>query len=163
VHALRALVDAVLVGSGTQQADDPSLTVRDAAGNLADPQPLRVVMGMAEVTSDSHVRNSDAEFLHLRTHDPRVALAQLTLRGVNHVLLEGGPTLAAVFVKEGFVDRVVAYIAPALLGAGAAALGDAGIFTITDAFRLTTTDVTVIGGDVRVTAVINSRSTEEKD
>jgi diaminohydroxyphosphoribosylaminopyrimidine deaminase / 5-amino-6-(5-phosphoribosylamino)uracil reductase len=170
VHALRAVVDAVLVGSGTQQADDPSLTVRDGVGALAPTQPLRVVMGNAEVPSEARVRNGDAEFLHLRTHDPRTALAQLHGRGVNHVLLEGGPTLAAAFIKDGLVDRVVAYLAPVLLGAGAPALGDAGISTITDALRLTTTDVAVIGGDVRITAVLNTsahtnpaRSIEDKD
>jgi diaminohydroxyphosphoribosylaminopyrimidine deaminase/5-amino-6-(5-phosphoribosylamino)uracil reductase len=170
VHALRAMVDAVLVGSGTQQADDPSLTVRDAAGTLAARQPLRVVMGDAEVPSEARVRNGEAEFLHLRTHDPSTALAQLHARGVNHVLLEGGPTLAAAFVKEGLIDRVVAYLAPVLFGSGASALGDAGISTIGDALRLATTDVVVIGGDVRITAVLNSplltasaRSIEDKD
>jgi diaminohydroxyphosphoribosylaminopyrimidine deaminase/5-amino-6-(5-phosphoribosylamino)uracil reductase len=165
VHELRAVVDAVLVGSGTQQADDPSLTVRDEAGTLAPTQPLRVVMGNAEVPSEARVRNGEAEFLHLRTHDPRTALEQLHGRGVNHVLLEGGPTLAAAFVKEGLVDRVVAYLAPVLLGAGAAALGDAGISTIADALRLTTTDVAVIGGDVRITATLTApaRSIEDKD
>jgi diaminohydroxyphosphoribosylaminopyrimidine deaminase/5-amino-6-(5-phosphoribosylamino)uracil reductase len=165
VHVLRSLVDAVLVGTGTQQADDPSLTVRDAVGALAPAQPLRVVMGNAEVPSHAQVRNGDAEFLHLRTHDPRTALAQLHARGVNHVLLEGGPTLAAAFVKDGLVDRVIAYLAPVLLGAGAPALGDAGISTIAEALRLTTTDVALIGGDVRITAVLQdpARSIEDKD
>ena len=46
------------------------------------------------------------------------------------MLLEGGPTLAAAFVRAGLVDAVRWYVAPALLGAGASALGDAGMSTI---------------------------------
>ena len=48
--------------------------------------------------------------------------------------------------------RVVAYLAPALLGAGPAALGDMGVYTIADTLRLTPTDVTLLGADIRITA-----------
>ena len=58
------------------------------------------------------------------------------------VLLEGGPTLAAAFLRAGLVDRVVGYVAPALLGAGPAAVGDLGAGTIGDALRLRLDDVT---------------------
>ena len=71
---------------------------------------------------------------------------------MQHVLLEGGPTLAGAFVAAGLVDRVVAYLAPALLGAGPAALGPAGIGTLADAVRLQTEDVCRLGPDVRITA-----------
>jgi diaminohydroxyphosphoribosylaminopyrimidine deaminase/5-amino-6-(5-phosphoribosylamino)uracil reductase len=79
-------------------------------------------------------------------------LSQLAARDVQHVLLEGGPTLAGAFVQAGLVDRVVAYLAPVLLGAGAAAMGPAGIDTISAALRLETQDVSQVGPDVRVTA-----------
>ncbi len=71
-----------------------------------------------------------------QTHDPAEALGQLFARDRQHVWLEGGPTLAGAFIKADLVDRVVAYIAPALLGAGPAALQDAGISTIGEALRL---------------------------
>jgi diaminohydroxyphosphoribosylaminopyrimidine deaminase/5-amino-6-(5-phosphoribosylamino)uracil reductase len=70
-----------------------------------------------------------------------------------HVLLEGGPTLAGAFLREGLVDRVIAYLAPALLGAGPAALSDAGVGTIADAIRLEIIDIARVGPDVRLTAV----------
>jgi diaminohydroxyphosphoribosylaminopyrimidine deaminase/5-amino-6-(5-phosphoribosylamino)uracil reductase len=69
-----------------------------------------------------------------------------------HVWLEGGPRLAAAFVRSGLVDRVVAYIAPVLLGSGAPALADAGVTTIGEALRLDVDDVTELGGDLRVIA-----------
>ena len=152
VQALRSRVDAIVVGTGTQQADDPALTVRDASGDLASIQPLRVVIGVSDVPPDARVRDNAADFLHLRTHDLVSALGDLASRGVTHVLLEGGPTLAGAFVAAGRVDRVVAYIAPVLLGAGANVLAASGITTIDEALRLTPSDITVIGPDVRITA-----------
>jgi diaminohydroxyphosphoribosylaminopyrimidine deaminase/5-amino-6-(5-phosphoribosylamino)uracil reductase len=72
-------------------------------------------------------------------------------RGVVSVLLEGGPTLAAAFLTAGLVDRVVAYVAPALLGAGHGAVGDLGVGTIADAVRLRLCEVVRVGDDVRLT------------
>jgi diaminohydroxyphosphoribosylaminopyrimidine deaminase/5-amino-6-(5-phosphoribosylamino)uracil reductase len=69
---------------------------------------------------------------------------------VQHVLLEGGPTLAAAFLREGLVDRVVWYLAPKILGAGAAAVGDLGISGIGSALRLEVTGITRVGQDVRL-------------
>ncbi len=69
------------------------------------------------------------------------------------VLLEGGPTLAGAFLEDGAVDRVIGYIAPALLGAGPAALADAGIKNISGAQRLDITEAVRIGPDLRITAV----------
>ena len=77
--------------------------------------------------------------------DPRAVQAALAEREIRHVLLEGGPTLATAFLRAGLVDQVVAYTAPALLGAGAAALADFGAATITDALRLSHPRVEVLG------------------
>jgi diaminohydroxyphosphoribosylaminopyrimidine deaminase/5-amino-6-(5-phosphoribosylamino)uracil reductase len=85
--------------------------------------------------------------------DVTALLAELHARGVRSVLLEGGPTLAGAFVAAGAVDAVLGYLAPALLGAGPNALGDAGISTITQALRLDVTDVARLGPDLRITAV----------
>ena len=52
------------------------------------------------------------------------------------MFLEGGPTLAAAFLRAGLVDEVVAYVAPMLLGAGRVAVADLGITTIADALQL---------------------------
>jgi diaminohydroxyphosphoribosylaminopyrimidine deaminase/5-amino-6-(5-phosphoribosylamino)uracil reductase len=61
-----------------------------------------------------------------------------------HVFLEGGPTLAAVFLRAGLVDEIVTYVAPMLLGAGQQAVADLGVSTIAEALRPVVTDVTVL-------------------
>ncbi|MFK0015939.1 bifunctional diaminohydroxyphosphoribosylaminopyrimidine deaminase/5-amino-6-(5-phosphoribosylamino)uracil reductase RibD [Streptomyces sp. NPDC091027] len=176
VHRLRAEADAVVVGSGTLHADDPHLAVRGIAGAT---QPLRVVLDTratvppaARVLDDAaptliavaddlgeeatrHLAGRDLVRLPRDGHGIRVEalLAELHRRGVRSVLLEGGPTLAGAFVAAGAVDTVVGYLAPVLLGAGPAALADAGITTLTDALRLRITATDRIGPDLRITAV----------
>ena len=146
-HRLRALCDVMMIGSGTVAVDDPELTVRDE-DDVAFPkerQPLRAVMGLRELSSGRRVFNDKAETVVLRTRDPREALDELFKLDRQHVFLEGGPTLAAAFLKAGLVDEIVAYVAPMLLGAGLSAVGDLGISTITDAAHLAVQDITVLG------------------
>lgn len=90
--------------------------------------------------------------------DLAALLAELADRQIVSVLLEGGPTLAGSFLAAGLVDRVVAYLAPALFGAGPAALAAAGVGTLAEAHRLQIDDVTRIGPDLRVTATIQDRA-----
>jgi len=157
VHRLRATVDAVIVGIGTVLADDPQLTVRDAAERPAARQPLRVVVDSSGRTPPgARVRDDAAPTAIVTGSGDRVdlpaMLADLYARGVRSALLEGGPTLAGSFVRDALVDRVIGYVAPALLGAGSPALGDAGVATIRAARRLRLDDVTRVGADVRLTA-----------
>jgi diaminohydroxyphosphoribosylaminopyrimidine deaminase/5-amino-6-(5-phosphoribosylamino)uracil reductase len=138
--------------------DDPELTVRDAHDvNLPrEQQLLRAVMGCRDVPPDRRVRNDAAETAVLPTRDPHEALTELFARDRQHVLLEGGPTLAAAFLAADLVDEVVAYVAPMLLGTGRSSVGDLGIGTIADAAHLDLTDVTTLGtgpeANVRLTA-----------
>ena len=145
-HRLRRQCDAIMVGTGTALADDPALTVRDETGEPAPAhlQPLRVVVGSRRLPPTSRVLADDHHLL-LPDHDPRAVLAVLAEREIRHVLLEGGPTLATAFLHAGLVDEVVAYTAPALLGAGPAALADFGATTITGALRLRNPHVEVLG------------------
>lgn len=157
VHALRTKVDAIVAGTGTVLADDPRLTARDADGTLVARQPLRVVVGTTELPETARVLDDAAETVVIATRDPDKVLAVLAERGVVDVLLEGGPTLAGAFAKAGRIDRLIGYLAPALAGAGPAALGDAGVSTITDMHRWVVEEVTMTGDDVRVSAVPATR------
>ena len=172
-HRLRARSDVILAGTGTVEADDPELTVRDEYDEALPHQPLRVVMGTRDLDDGLRVFNDRAETLRLRTREPAEALASLHDRDRKHVFLEGGPHLAAAFLGAGLVDEVVAYVAPALLGAGTSSVGDLGITTIADAARLLIEDVTTVGtGDqavVRLTMGFRTRAgasqatTDERD
>jgi diaminohydroxyphosphoribosylaminopyrimidine deaminase / 5-amino-6-(5-phosphoribosylamino)uracil reductase len=146
-HRLRGECDAILVGSGTVLLDDPQLTVRDEddVDLPRERQLLRVVMGHRPVPPDARVLDGAAETLVLATRDPHEVLAALFDRGRRHVLLEGGPTVAAAFLQAGLVDDVVAYVAPMLLGAGRSAVGDLGVTTMADARHLDLVDVTTLG------------------
>ncbi len=175
VHRLRAECDAVVVGSGTMRADDPHLAVRGIEGAV---QPLRIVVDTeaSAVEPVARILDDSAPTLIAVAEDattdlpdvlrlPRAArgldipalLDALHARGVRSVLLEGGPTLAGAFVAAGAVDRVIGYLAPVLLGAGPAALAEAGITTITDALRLDVTETVRIGPDLRITAVLSPK------
>jgi diaminohydroxyphosphoribosylaminopyrimidine deaminase/5-amino-6-(5-phosphoribosylamino)uracil reductase len=150
VHALRAAADAIVVGTGTVLADDPALTARRPDGTPREHQPLRVVVGHRDVPAGFALDAPDV--LHVRSRDPDAVLATLHERGLVEVLLEGGPRLAGAFVAAGRVDRVLAYLAPALLGAGPAALADAGVVSMDGIERLHVDEVRRVGADVVVDA-----------
>lgn len=153
VHRHRARCGAVLVGTGTVLADDPQLTVRDDSGASDGRQPLRVVAGLRDLPADARVCDAAAATLHLRERDPHRILAALADRQVHHVWLEGGPTLAAAFLRAGLVDEVLGYLAPALLGSGRPAIADLGVTTIDGIRRLHLVQVRRIGPDLRLRCV----------
>ena len=111
VHELRAASDAVAVGMGTVRSDNPRLDARDVA---AVRQPRRLAFGRGALPPDSE--------LELRSGPLDVELADLATEGVQSLLLEGGPTLAAAFLAADLVDKLLVFVAPALAGAGPAPL-----------------------------------------
>lgn len=143
VHADRAKLDAIIVGTGTAIADDPSLTARFPDGTLREHQPRRVVIGSREVPEGNLTRLGFEQYA-----TPGAALEALWETGARDVLVEGGAALAASFLKLDLVDTVQAYIAPALLGAGRGVLDRAIAGTIADARRFRTTLVRPVGNDV---------------
>ncbi|KYH44312.1 riboflavin biosynthesis protein RibD [Branchiibius sp. NY16-3462-2] len=144
VQARRATAGAIIAGTGTVLADDPRLTVRGHDGN-----PLRVIVGHREIPPAARVK-ADENYLQIPTHDPLVVLHALQDREIRHAWLEGGPQVAAAFLRGGLVDEVVAYLAPALLGKGASAVGDLGIGNIAEIQRFELHEVDRVGGDVRI-------------
>nr|WP_041945033.1 bifunctional diaminohydroxyphosphoribosylaminopyrimidine deaminase/5-amino-6-(5-phosphoribosylamino)uracil reductase RibD [Tsukamurella paurometabola] len=149
VHAERAQLDAIIVGTGTVAVDDPALTARRPDGSLYRHQPNRIVIGDREVSSGAKIFAAPGKVVRVHGHDPRAALAAAA--DAVHVQVEGGSTVIGAFLAAGLVDRVQAYIAPVLLGAGLAALSVPGIGTLGDALRMRLDSVERLGDDVLLT------------
>jgi diaminohydroxyphosphoribosylaminopyrimidine deaminase/5-amino-6-(5-phosphoribosylamino)uracil reductase len=140
VHELRARVDAVAVGGGTVRDDRPRLDARDVETPRGQPRRLAFSRGPLP----------DGVDLELRSGNLDDELRNLAADGVQSLLLEGGPTLAASFLEQGLVDRLLLYVAPVLAGAGPHAL-PAAIPSPRTLSRLTTRQV---GADVLLDAYV---------
>jgi diaminohydroxyphosphoribosylaminopyrimidine deaminase/5-amino-6-(5-phosphoribosylamino)uracil reductase len=139
VHELRAASDAVAVGMGTVRADDPRLDARDVH---APRQPRRLAFGRGPLPPGSE--------LELRGGPLREELEALAEEGVQSLLLEGGPTLAASFLRDDLVDKLLVFVAPLLSGVGPAAF--VGLDTPATLRRLTARPV---GEDVLLSAYVH--------
>lgn len=151
VHRRRAIADAIVVGTGTVLADDPALTARLPDGSLAERQPLRVVVGQREIPSEARVLNDDSRTMVIRTRDPREVIRALSDR--TDVVIEGGPTLAGAFLRAGVINRILAYVAPILLGGPVTAVDDVGVSTIARASRWQFDGVERVGPDLLLSLV----------
>ena len=180
-HKLRAESDAVVVGIGTALADDPLLTVRDAPGRQTARQPLRVVVdskgrlpataamlaapgstlvAVASADAADAARATGADAVVAAGADGRVDLAQLLAelgaRDVVAVLVEGGAALHGALFDAGLVDRVVAFVAPVIVGGDGAPspVGGAGPDRIAGALRLADVERADLDGDAMITGRI---------
>jgi diaminohydroxyphosphoribosylaminopyrimidine deaminase/5-amino-6-(5-phosphoribosylamino)uracil reductase len=149
VHQLRHAVDAILVGIGTIQADDPSLTTRLDSGNGLDP--VRIVLDthlsispsarILQLDSNSDtilvtgdrvpankrraVKKKGVRLIELPIHKDGIEMQPLMDRlgkmGITSLLVEGGSRVIASAFSSGIVDKVLFFYAPKILG------GDDGI------------------------------------
>jgi diaminohydroxyphosphoribosylaminopyrimidine deaminase / 5-amino-6-(5-phosphoribosylamino)uracil reductase len=152
VHERRALADAIVVGTGTVLADDPSLTARGDAGELLEHQPIPVVIGERAIPADAKLRSHPAGLIETASRDLEKVLGDLYARDIRRVLIEGGPTLASAVIAAGLADEYLVYLAPTLIGGPGLAITDLGIGTIADQRRLTITGLDRLGDDVVITA-----------
>ena len=177
VHRWRSWVDAVVVGAGTVQADDPQLTVRHVKGR--DPRPIvvdgrlrtapeaRVYQrpGAILVTAEQHpdeayraYADKGAEVWTFPSTDGRIdlrlPLARAAQEGMTTVLIEGGGQLAATALADQVVDQVQLYLAPRLMGTGVEAIGDLGIERAAEAIHLESVRTRRLGPDLLYTAEV---------
>ena len=184
VHWLRAGVDAVMVGSGTIDADDPRLTTRTASGNGRDA--VRVIVdGDAKSSTDSRVFNlqssaptlvavkttapaerksalaaAGAELIEIEPKANKVDLAtlarKLAERNIASVMIEGGGGLLAAAFEAGIIDKVLFFVAPKIVGGKDAPtpVEGAGVDIMDEAIRLRDLSVETIGDDVLIEGLV---------
>jgi diaminohydroxyphosphoribosylaminopyrimidine deaminase / 5-amino-6-(5-phosphoribosylamino)uracil reductase len=139
VHVLRAQSDAVAVGMGTVRWDNPRLDARDVP---VVRQPRRIAFGRGPLPEGSE--------LELLSGPLADELAALGAEGVQSLLLEGGPTLAAAFLDAGLVDKLLVFYAPRLSGEG-----EGMVAGLPRPLELSRMDAREIGEDVLVQAYLN--------
>jgi diaminohydroxyphosphoribosylaminopyrimidine deaminase/5-amino-6-(5-phosphoribosylamino)uracil reductase len=140
VHELRAAVDAVAVGGGTARADAPRLDARDV--DTPRGQPRRLVFSRGPLAEGLE--------LELRTGALAEELQVLGAEGVQSLLLEGGPTLAAAFLAADLVDKVMLFVAPVLAGAGPGVVA-----ALRSARTLSRLSATLVADDVLLEAYVH--------
>ncbi len=185
VHYLRYTTDAVMAGANTVIADDPHLTCRHGGrGGEVRKQPLRVIVdGRGRTPSTARVfgkpgksllavsmpvkpRKKEAfarlgaEILELPSEENQVDLEKLLKalgeREITSVLVEGGGILLGSLFDQGLVDKVVAFIAPIIIGGEKArmAVAGKGVDRVIDAIKLERTSVERFGEDLMLSGYV---------
>src|SRR5262249_54223969 len=173
----RAHHDAIVIGPGAAAADDPELTCR--LPGLSDRSPVRVVMdsrrrlppsakllATARATptwvltatggAQEHGQGpeQDVEIIAVDADDRgrlslRTALQRLAGPGITRLLVEGGSSLVASFLRADLVDRVYWFRAASVIGGdGLPAVAAPGVARLADAARFQRTDVVPLGDDI---------------
>jgi diaminohydroxyphosphoribosylaminopyrimidine deaminase/5-amino-6-(5-phosphoribosylamino)uracil reductase len=180
LHALRAAVDAVVVGVGTVVADDPQLTVRRVAG----AHPARVVIdpiGRAPSDARCFIQDGTARFsimsceaarpagvqpIILRRSGENICPAEIVSRlfalGMRRILIEGGSDTISRFIDAGAVDRLHVLLAPIILGSGRPGLELAPIVAVAQAMRPTARVHVFPDGDVLFDCDLRSRRADDR-
>jgi len=181
-HRLRSYHDAVLVGVGTVLADNPQLTVRLVRGRnpkriVLDSRlrlPLDAALLSSQESAPTFIATTPAadskkvaalsrlgiEVLKIPPDaagkvDISELLKALAQRQISSVLVEGGAETITSFLRQGLVDRLVAIVAPKILGKGTDSVGDLNITDVSRALKLDFIKSYRSGDDLVVEAKIN--------
>jgi diaminohydroxyphosphoribosylaminopyrimidine deaminase / 5-amino-6-(5-phosphoribosylamino)uracil reductase len=176
-HQLRAGHDAVLAGSGTVSKDDPELTVRHVRGRnplrvvvdsgLKIPEKSKILQNLSgaktlvatvQTEADPQFRRitaSGAEVISIDADsrgkiDLRKLLKILAARGISSVLVEGGAQIITSVLKNDLASRLVAIIAPKIIGRGIEAVGDLQISDLQNAKKLSFQKIKRLGPDIMI-------------
>lgn len=148
VQILRRQADAILVGTNTVITDDPHLIPRGDFDEFAG-NPIRVICGEQELPKDSQIFDDAAQTIVVKTKNLDVLVEKLNELGINHVLVEAGPTLASAMVDHCLMDELVIYQAPSLLGSGKGFFTFDHPSTMSKQMRLDHISTEVLDGDVK--------------
>lgn len=187
VQQMRQASDAIMVGAGTAQTDNPSLTVRDPKL----PQPRRIILDtmarlrpdaraisspggetfivvshQARAESCSALEKAGARIIRVptcptkNTLDLSATLEAFASEGIREILCEGGDTLAGALVEQQLVDQIDVFIAPKLVGGNREIKHSPGIEHMKDALPVSDLSVTTIGQDLLLSGRIGNWPTD---
>lgn len=190
VQRLRAESSAIMTGIGTVLADDPAMNIRSEKYNNAGRQPERLVLDthlkipatakmlslpgqtvlltavspqqekiqeLQDQGAHIHYLSADAEKAHLSLPEVVSVMAQ---RQYNDVLLEAGATLAGAMLNAAYVDELIIYMAPHLMGSEARGLFNLpGLQHMSERIHCDIEDIRAVGRDYRITAKLSSYQT----
>jgi len=155
LHKIRRDVEAVIVGVGCVNADDPKLSVRLCKGD----HPVRVIIDprgrvdlSAKLFSDDiadviiitsndieHAAHGKAEIIQLPANDFHICPSQIVealfTRGYRKILVEGGNRTLSNFMDAGVLDRLHLIVAPMIMGGGLPGLNLSPIDKLDEALR----------------------------
>ncbi len=178
-HKLRRRVGAILVGINTVLADDCMLTPRPSKGKkplrivldstlkiplksrlLRTPKASPILICTRRAALDANAKHAERIAKHgvellacdgsSEVCDLPLLLDELGRRGVQQVLVEGGPTVLASFLKQGLADEVCAYVSPKILGPQGAVDLAGPMASLADEIGLTNVEVKAFAEDVRI-------------
>lgn len=168
-HRLRDLHDAILVGSGTALADNPTLTCRIPGGR--DPLPV-LLDSRLRIPPQAHVFGGSRKALVFHAeHTPQTEhpaqllavppgpggldlgsiMSHLLRAGVHSLLVEGGAHVHRSFLDAGLVDQLLLFLAPRVLGGGLPWVAGPGLTRLEQAWDFELSDMLRLGGDLLLT------------
>jgi diaminohydroxyphosphoribosylaminopyrimidine deaminase / 5-amino-6-(5-phosphoribosylamino)uracil reductase len=183
VHQLRSRMDAIMVGSGTVQADDPMLTARDVelkrtATRVVVDSKLSISPTSQLVVSANSIpviiaTDADADpekkqrlvdcGCEIWEHSPTkradrlpALLSELASRSMTNVLVEGGGGLLGTMFDQKLIDEVHCFVSPMLIGGVSAPgpVGGEGIDKIRESISLVKVETQNVGTDVYISGRI---------
>ena len=153
VQVLRNQSDAILIGTGTALADNP--TLRPRIENATSP--IRIVMGARDVPADFNLNDGISQSVFIKSHSPEDLIKALDYLPINQVLVEAGPQLGSALFAAGLIDEVILYQAPKVLGGGKSWIEGIGVTTIADAAQLSLIASVQMGPDMKFRYRVENR------
>ncbi len=172
-HRMRALCDAILIGTNTLKNDIPSLSVRKVAGR----NPIKVVVGNSESPCFSSLQKEEEKIIYITSNqasccegietvliksqkksiDCTEILSQLFQQGIYSIYIEGGGKTASSFLESNQLDIIQLHIAPMIIGSGISNFSLPEIKTIDEGVAFKNYTFTPMGDHIMFTGEVKNK------